>query len=266
MLRPIPDFTAVRSETGYRDYPLLPIGVHKDEPLVDIADYAIAGQSYYSRRNGATGKPVAGVNPTVLMRKSIAERLSAINYELQRSKEVQELLGGKVELFINEGYRSVELQQKLYDEVFPELIRSEHPKFTTAQVNKMRDERIARPPEPGQSPSPHATGAAVDLRLRYQQPELSYVAGTAVDMGKGKRTSLLTYPDYFEHHKPINKKDKTAQQNRRVFYWVMRGALLGDDSGFVANPVEWWHWSYGDQLWAQLTKAPAAFFSFAPGT
>lgn len=76
-------------------------------------------------------------------------------------------------------------------------------------------------------------------------------------------TSALANPDYFEHQARLTQDDEVAQRNRRIFYWIMRGALLADDSGLIVNPTEWWHWSYGDQLWARLTGAPEAFFSFA---
>jgi D-alanyl-D-alanine dipeptidase len=31
-------------------------------------------------------------------------------------------------------------------------------------------------------------------------------------------------------------------------------------AGFVNYPFEWWHYSLGDQVWAQLTGTPSATF------
>ncbi len=265
LLRPIPDQTAARaSKADFRQYPLKLEGARNDEPLVDIGLYGIAGQSYYSRPNAATDEPVPGVAPSVLVRESIAERLSSINYALQQSKEVTALLGGKTELYVNEGYRSRKLQRQLYQETFPELIRTQSPELSDKQVLARRDELIAEPPRVG-SPSPHATGAAIDIRLRYSQPEPGFQPHTEVPMARQKPDiSLTANPDYYEHQNKLSAKDKELQRNRRIFYWVMRGALIDEDSGFVVNPTEWWHWSYGDQLWARLTNAPEAFFSIAP--
>lgn len=262
LTQPVPDYTAARrGKVGFRQYPIRTDGPHNREPLVDIAEYGIAGQSYYSRPNGATGEAVPGVEKRVCVRRSIAERLSALNYALQQSDEVAELLGGRVELYINEGYRSAELQKRLYEEVFPALIRKNHPTWDDKQVMTRRDQLVAAPPR-ADSPSPHATGAAVDLRLRYLQPDLGFVPNTDVMLSRQfADTSEVVNPDYFEHRKKLSKKDVELQKNRRVFYWTMRGALLGDDSGFAVNPTEWWHWSYGDQLWAELTHAPEAFFA-----
>jgi D-alanyl-D-alanine dipeptidase len=264
LTRAVPDYAAARkSKINFRDYPIRTDGAHNDEPLVDIAEYGIAGQSYYSRPNAATGDPVAGIATKVCVRRSIAERLSALNYALQQPDEVAELLGGKVELYVNEGYRSAEMQRQLYEVVFPKLIREQHPEFSDKEVLARRDQLVSAPPSKD-SPSPHATGAAVDVRLRYAQAELGFVADSDVLMAhKRADMSQAANPDCFEHLTKLIKKDKEIQKNRRVFYWIMRGALIDDDSCFVVNPTEWWHWSYGDQLWAEQTNAPEAFFSFA---
>ena len=264
--RPIPDMTELRKvKRQYREYPRLLVGERDNEPMVSVDEFGLAGQGHYSRANSATGEAVPGVHKPVFVRQSIADKLSKINYALQVSDEVAELLGGKVELYVDEGYRSAELQAKLYNDVFPNMIRNQHPEWDEATVMKHRNQLIAEPPRPDGSPSPHLTGAAVDLTLRYAQPDLDFVFGCGVEMGrKPHQIGYASWPDYFEHHKPSTKQEREAQKNRRVFYWVMRGALLDSDSGFVVNPTEWWHWSYGDQMWAQLTEAPAAFYASSP--
>jgi D-alanyl-D-alanine dipeptidase len=35
------------------------------------------------------------------------------------------------------------------------------------------------------------------------------------------------------------------------------------EEGFAGHPEEWWHFSWGDQLWAKLTGAPAALYGLA---
>lgn len=264
LTQPIPGLSQAREvKVGYREHPLLTIGERDSEPLVSLEEYSVAGQSYYSRPNNATSDPVPGVKPEVLVRKSIAEKLAAVNFELQKSEVVADLLGGPVELYVDEGYRSSELQVKLYEEIFPYIIRQQHPDWTEKQVLKRRDEMSAKPPEQG-APSPHATGAAIDVKLRYKDANPGYVTGIEVDMGhKDTNTSQLANPDYYETLKKLTTEGRKIQQNRRVFYWIMKGALNGDDSGFVVNPTEWWHWSYGDQMWAKLTQAPEAFYSQA---
>ncbi|MGC1176841.1 MAG: hypothetical protein WA843_02125, partial [Candidatus Saccharimonadales bacterium] len=180
LLRPVPDMAEARAnKADFRKYPLKSEGARNDELLVDIGQYGIAGQSYYSRPNAATKKPVPGVSPAILVRQSIAERLADINYALQQSGEVTDLLGGAVELYVNEGYRSRTLQRQLYQETFPRLIRSQQPKLSDKEVLARRDQLIAAPSRTD-SPAPHDTGACIDVRLRYAQPELGFVPHTGV--------------------------------------------------------------------------------------
>jgi D-alanyl-D-alanine dipeptidase len=258
--RPIPDLTELRrNKKGYRSYPIL-FGKHNDEPLVDIVEYGLAGQGYYSRHNRATIDPLPKVSEPVLVRLSVAQKLADINYELQISETVSKLFDGKVEVYLDEGYRSTEVQQQLYDEYFPQLLRKQYPNMSEHEIAAKRDTFIAAPSTSG-SPAPHATGAAVDIKLRYCQEDSGYTAKGFVDMGqRDGKLSAIIQPDYFEHIGGLTKEQMKLQRNRRAFYWIMRGAMLDDDSGFECNPNEWWHWSYGDQLWAQLRDAPCAFY------
>lgn len=264
LYKPVPDFDEARLlKPGYRRHAMLANGEHDEEPLVSIEEYGLAGQSYYSRPNKATSDPVPGVESTVYLRRTIAEKLAAINYELQKSDVIDKIFGGAVELYVDEGYRPPGLQQKLYEEVFPYIISQQHPDWTRAKVLRRRDELSASPPANG-TPSPHATGAAVDVKLRYQHPDLGYVPGIEVDMGHADAdTGETANPDYYEKLPAFGIAGQRARRNRRAFYWVMKGALNGDDTGLVVNPTEWWHWSFGDQLWARLTQSPGAFYSQA---
>ncbi len=263
--RPIPDMMAAReAKAGYRSYPLL-LGERNDEPLVDIAEYGIAGQSYYSRINSASPEIIA--DPTIYIRKSLASRLADINYALQQSPEAQDLLGGQVELYIDEGLRSHQVQSKLYDEIFPKLISAQYPDWSTEKILARRDQLIAKPTQDSTQPAPHATGAAADITLRYTKPNLEFTSGAKVSFGRiSTDMGASASPDYLEHKTGLNKLATQARSNRRVFFWVMRGALLNDDSGFVVNPAEYWHWSYGDQMWAALRQAPQAFFGLPPNS
>lgn len=260
--RPIPVQTAAHSrKVGYRQYPLLMAHPKNDEPLVDIADYGIAGQSYYSRPNNAAGA-LAEVAPTVYVRRGIARRLADINHALAVSETATKLFGGQVELYVQEGWRSRSTQALLYNEVFPRLIREQQPHMTRQEVLARRDQLIAAP-QPAESPSPHATGAAIDVTLRYVDSDLGYKPKQIVDMGHARISDHTASPDFYEQikKKKLTAAEKAGRQHRRAFYWIMRGALSpGGDSGLVCNPTEWWHWSYGDQMWAALTEAPFALY------
>lgn len=260
LAQPIPSQEVARHrKQDYRKHPLLVPNARMDEALVDVALYGVAGQSYYSRPNRMTGDAVPGVDPVILLRKSVAELLAAINHELQASDMIAELFDGPVELYVQEGMRSTAVQERLYEVLFPEFIAHKHPTWDQAAVLAERDRLIARPSSVD-SASPHTTGAAFDITLRYAHPDGGYVPKSLISMGGQPGASKTTAPDYYELKDATSSIDVRAQRNRRIFYWVMRGVLLQDDSGLVCNPDEWWHWSHGDQLWAALTEAPCAYF------
>ena len=48
--------------------------------------------------------------------------------------------------------------------------------------------------------------------------------------------------------------DEEARANRRLLHHLMTQA------GFAPNPYEWWHFGYGERVWAQLNRAPFAFY------
>lgn len=262
---PVPDQSvALHRKGGYRKYPINLADERNNEPLVDIATYDLAGQSYYSHPNAATGGAIPQVDPTVHVRKGIAERLAKINNALRTSKDIAVLFGGSVELYIEEGLRSQYTQRVLYYDIFPRLIRDQLSDMSEREVLERRDSMIARPSETEVSPSPHSTGAAVDISMRYAQTVKTYVPGCEVFMGNddadmGDRVR----PDFFEQADVSDDKGQLARRNRRLLYWIMSGALCDKDSGLCVNPTEWWHWSYGDQMWGAITDAPYAFYGAA---
>ena len=42
-----------------------------------------------------------------------------------------------------------------------------------------------------------------------------------------------------------------------LLHWLMH------DEGFVGHTDEWWHFSWGDQMWAKMTGASAAHYGLA---
>ena len=83
--------------------------------------------------------------------------------------------------------------------------------------------------------SGHQTGAALDLTLCKDGKEL--------DMG-------TSYLDTNNPKTPTFSKGLTKQQlkNRSVLYFLMSFA------GLANYPLEWWHYSYGEQEWAVITN------------
>lgn len=60
--------------------------------------------------------------------------------------------------------------------------------------------------------------------------------------------------NYYEKKSNLTDPEKEIRNNRRLLYKIMR------DAGFANYPEEWWHWSYGDQMWAaNLGKQQALY-------
>ena len=260
LLKPIPNQNLLRQQkasTGYRHLPINSRHEKYNETIVSLRDYGVAGQSYYSRPNATTTDSVPGVSPETYTRKSVAEALQRINKVLS-DPTIAALFGGAVELYVEEGLRSTDVQGQLYYTFIPDLITAQSPSLSGEEVASIRDQMIARPSNDG-SPSPHATGGAVDVRLRYK-PEgewtPDYIPGSFIDMGhEDGEVSERTHPEYFETH---SNAQEQPSNNRRVLY-----NLMTQIGGFSVNPSEWWHYDLGNQLHA-MCSGETAYYAEAP--
>jgi len=112
--------------------------------------------------------------------------------------------------------------------------------FETLDSNDQADIRTrvmkfwAAPNEDPTAPAPHTTGGAVDVTLVDDQGQFVPM-GTDIDDLTEK-----AYPSYYQD------RDTVIHANRTLLNTVMQ------QSGFHRNPVEWWHFSYGDQAWALI--------------
>jgi D-alanyl-D-alanine dipeptidase len=265
LTQPVPNMDELRErKKGYSELPIDTTHPKFNEPVVDIADYSIAGQAYYSRPNAATSEPVPGALVNLHIRKSVAETLAKINIALQ-NPAITEFFGGEVELYAEDALRPVSLQTRLHDELIPALLRKNHPEITDDELAERIKDIIAVPSADPNKPSPHATGGALDIILRYKQSISGYVEGSNIPVGHiDGETSARINPDYFEQNQPVTDEDRIAQRNRRAYYAIMTGAAFGVDTGLVCNPTEWWHWGMGDQLSEKVRGNNLAYYSLAP--
>ena len=150
----------------------------------------------------------------------------------------QSLLDRGLRLLVVEGYRPPALQARYFREYLDQL-RAVHPAWSAARLRE-RTSRYVAPPEV----APHVCGAAVDLTLVD-------VRGTELPMG----TDVNTDPAVSHLLADI---PAAARANRRIL-----STALGT-AGFVNDPTEWWHWSYGDQYWAFMTGRDAARYGPVP--
>ncbi|MEM8921453.1 MAG: M15 family metallopeptidase, partial [Pseudomonadota bacterium] len=173
------------------------------------------------------------------LRKSVAEKIVSINQRL-------ETMG--LELYLFDAWRPQAIQRHFHDVWFPSYLRERHPEWSDEEIAVEVEKYWAAPSDGEASPAPHATGGATDLTLRVKttgQP--LFMGGLFDDLTDNAHTDRFERP-------PTSMSDEEAQANRRILYWVML------EAGFANNPTEWWHYSYGDQMWARLYDQPAALY------
>lgn len=94
-----------------------------------------------------------------------------------------------------------------------------------------------------------------NYRYGMKMNEIFRKYGTVVDMGTGFDSfEPIARSNHYENIQSPSCKEQQIRDNRRVLFSVMTQA------GFANYPDEWWHWSYGDQEWAQITKQSAAMY------
>jgi len=221
-----------------------------DEGVSDVRDHGLKGANYYYQSDSP---PYYASIPNsiegLLLRNSVIEKCVAVNQSLNEIN---------LELYFFDCYRPIEVQNYFHDVWFPGYLQEQYPELKGEELMQEVEKYWARGAGSSAeidplSPPPHSTGGAFDLTIRKENGEHLYMGSIFDDVTE------VAHTDYFERLEGIrrlNFSEKEAQQNRRLLYGVMEKA------GFQNNPNEWWHFSYGDQMWARLKGEQAAFYSF----
>lgn len=164
-------------------------------------------------------------------------RIRLYTYELLKC--AKNLLPNHLHFVVYEAFRPRAFQIQLWNSIV-EQMKKENPQMdaTSEDFLAMCDVYAANPYRQG---SGHQSGGAVDITLADK-------SGGELDMG-----SLVR--DFSKNASSENKElPEHVLENRRILNTVMSSV------GFVNYPPEWWHYSFGDRLWAALTGSKLAFF------
>ena len=171
------------------------------------------------------------------LRKAVYEKLC----------KAQDLLPEGIRFCLYEGWRSLDLQNELFQKMFQKN-RAHFPLLSHEELF-VETMKLVSPLElldGSVNVPPHATGAAIDIYLIDNN-------GVPLDMGIlidqwtsdiGARLSQTKSP-YI---------DQKARNHRNI----MSSTL--SQMGFVNYPNEYWHWSYGDRYWAYCTRVSWAIY------
>lgn len=212
------------------DPEILAVPIHENhEPFVDLKDQNII----------AVGPSPEIPNNTdyTKMRKSVYEMLVA----------AQAMLPQGLKFCLYEGYRSLTLQEKLFNERY-DVVKNMHSTWTHTEAF-IETTRLVSPVinlDGTQNIPPHSTGAAVDVYLINSAHEIIDM-GIRVDEWMKDVDGSLSLTD-----------SKTISASAHQYRNIMNHVLT--EVGFVNYPTEYWHWSYGDRYWAYHKKADYAFY------
>lgn len=210
----------------YRYLPIQECG----EPLVPIPAERLA--LIHPHPYVILGAPYGAASPFWLRRRVVEKLLQAQDY-------LQTLQPGW-RLQIYDGYRPNRVQAFMVDYTYAQLAR-QYPDQPAAKLWAQVYQVWAVPSEDPLTPPPHSTGAAVDVTLLDGQGQ-PVAMGSPID-----ELSPRSHPDYYP-------PDSLYGRHRRLLQQVMMQA------GFVRHPEEWWHFSWGDQLWAWLSGVGMACY------
>ena len=244
--RPIPDLSAQRAQKlGYRQTPIDARNPRADEALLPLAGFGVKGRSYYAHsRNPPYWRIAEGAVENLYARQGVGALLRAVN---------KRLAADGLRLEILDAWRPRAVQAYFYGTWLPSELRKRRPDLVGAALDAEVERYWAKPTDNPDSPAPHATGSAIDLTLAWEDGEPLFMGSLFDD------ASVISSTEYFEklEHADWSFSAEEARANRRLLYWVMT------EAGFANQPDEWWHYSFGDQMWAKLMGAPAALYGLA---
>ncbi len=217
------------------------------EPLIPIPKslFRLTPHPYMS-----LGAPYPnGVDPWVL-RKSVVNRLlKAQAYLTENNSSLQ--------LALFDAWRPISVQKFMINYAVQETCKSRgidiNDSSLTESISQVVDDVCrfwAKPSSNPGKPPPHSTGAAIDLTLADMN-------GTQLDLG-GEIDFIgdISRPDFYKTLSLSRPKSKyhVFHSRRLLLMSVMIKA------GFVQHPNEWWHFSYGDQLWSWTNNHSEAVY------
>ena len=234
--------------------PWSPIPIHDcGEPLLELPPQLLRIEPHPYAVLGAPYGP--GASPFRL-RQGVLVRLLEAQRQLQRTHPIWRLA-------IFDAWRPVAVQRFMVQHAIGEECASRGVDPTSP--SPQRDAVVADvgcfwapPSEDPATPPPHSTGAAVDLTLADGQGHLMAM-GSAIDA-----IGPVSEPDHFLARagelQASAERDACLEWHRRRS--TLRQAM--ELAGFVQHPNEWWHFSWGDQLWAWRSGAASARYGRAP--
>ena len=205
------------------------------------------------------GAPYGPLGDPFRVRSGVLTRLVQVQNHLTQHQDPE---FGPIQLLVFDAWRPVSVQAFMVEHAVKEEcerrgLEPTMPRWALELEDVQRDVgRFWAPPSDDPlMPPPHSTGAAIDLTLADQR-------GAALNMGGAfDAIGSESLPDHYASAASANPSSPEAlwHQRRSTLHAAMA------EAGFVRHPNEWWHFSYGDQLWAWTIKASMARYGRVDG-
>jgi D-alanyl-D-alanine dipeptidase len=190
------------------------------EPLIEITKYC---PNIVNNLEPARLKKES----TLYLRLTVAKMLARAN----------SFLPDGIVFVVNDAWRPLLVQSRYfnfylnkYKKMFPNWNDKKLYAYTAKYVVPPNDRRRAG----------HLTGAAIDLELMKNNRRLPM---KSLGLEHSERSETM-----------FKQLQNHINRNRQLLYDVMTKA------GFINYPKEYWHYSYGDVMWAELTGSTTAIY------
>ena len=204
------------------------------EPLVAISDtmpYMRCAPEYHRRG-------VVGAFAVCYVREGVARRLEQVARRLGQ---------WQLTLVVWDSWRSAYVQQALFDE-YQAILRSRHPHLSPEELETRTRDFVALPSADPMRVSPHLTGGAIDVTLSDAAGNLLPMGTDYDDFSPGAATRFFEpSSNALAAQNALSPHEQTCRNHRRLLYHVMT------EAGFTNYEAEWWHFDYGNRLWARQT-------------
>ena len=217
-------------------------------PIKDNGENLVAIPSYLKFSDphpySQLGAPYKDKTSIWKLREEVVKRLLKVNDYLTSKYSLY--------LLIYDAWRPLEVQEFMFKRAF--LLECEEQEIDVSLKNmksypsilKKVEKFWAYPSYDASCPPPHSTGGALDVCLSDKD-------GNLLEMGsKVDQMDETSNPYFYENLK-----------SEEAIIWNSRRNLLKEvmtKFGFAQHPNEWWHFSYGDQLWAWKNKKANALY------
>lgn len=173
-----------------------------------------------------------GYKALFFVRRSVAEKLY---YAAERFPR------GFV-LVVIEGFRTTSSQQEEWNRVW-QTIKMQQQGKPDEDIEKIVRLLVAKPLPLAN----HHCGGAIDVTLGYEN-------GTLVDMG----TPYISQITDENTQSKIPMFSPNVSDEAQEFRKILRDVMV--QQHFVWYPAEWWHYCYGDRMWAVYTEQKECFY------